>query len=75
LLALASGSLSSGLGYVIWYSALRVLTSAQAGIVQLLVPALAATGGVALLGEPLSARLASAGSAILAGILVAKLGR
>jgi drug/metabolite transporter (DMT)-like permease len=73
-LALASGIVASGLGYVIWYTALKSLSSAQAGIVQLAVPALAAAGGVVMLGETLSPRLLGAGSAILAGILIAKLG-
>ena len=73
LLALASGVVASGLGYVIWYSALKSLSSTQAGIVQLAVPAIAAAGGVLLLGESLSPRLLGAGAAILVGILVAKL--
>jgi drug/metabolite transporter (DMT)-like permease len=72
VLALTSGLLTSGLGYVIWYTALRSLSSAQAGIVQLLVPALATLGGVLLLGETLSPRLLGAGAAILLGILIAK---
>jgi drug/metabolite transporter (DMT)-like permease len=73
LLALASGVLASGVGYVIWYSALKSLSSTQAGIVQLAVPAIAAAGGVLLLGESLSPRLLGAGAAILIGILVSKL--
>jgi drug/metabolite transporter (DMT)-like permease len=74
-LALASGALASGVGYAIWYAALRGLSSTQAGVVQLSVPALAAGGGVLLLGESLSPRLAGSGTAILAGILIAKLSR
>jgi drug/metabolite transporter (DMT)-like permease len=74
-LALASGALASGVGYVIWYAALRGLNSTQAGIVQLSVPAIAASGGVVLLGESLSPRLLGAGSAILVGILIAKISR
>lgn len=42
LLALVSGTVTSGLGYVLWYKALRGLTTTQASIVQLLVPVLAA---------------------------------
>jgi len=72
-LALASGMIASGVGYVIWYAALRGLSSAQAGIVQLSVPAIAATGGVIFIGESLSPRLLAAGTVILAGILIAKL--
>lgn len=71
LLALASGALASGLAYSIWYAALRDLQSTQAAIVQLVVPVLAAIGGVVLIAEPLTPRLLLAGCAILAGIAVA----
>jgi drug/metabolite transporter (DMT)-like permease len=67
-LAAISGSVTSGLGYAIWYRALRGLTSVQAAVVQLAVPVLAAVAAVAFLGEPLTARVALAGAAILAGI-------
>lgn len=74
-LAIASGALTSGLGYVLWYAALRHLRSIQAALVQLSVPAIAAAGGVLLLHEPLSMRLVLAGGLILGGILLARLGR
>ncbi len=67
-LALASGALTSGLGYVIWYAALPRLAALQAASVQLLVPLIAALGGVLLLGEAFTARLALASVAILGGI-------
>jgi drug/metabolite transporter (DMT)-like permease len=67
-LAVASGALSSGLGYVVWYAALRRLTAMQAATVQLSVPPLAAFGGVLLLGEALTLRLGLASLAILGGI-------
>lgn len=73
-LALASGAVASGLGYVLWYAALRGLSSTRAGIVQLSVPALAAAGGVLLLHEALTARLLASGAAILGGVLLATLG-
>lgn len=73
-LALASGAVASGLGYVLWYAALRGLSSTRAGIVQLSVPALAAAGGVLLLDEALTARLLASGAAILGGVLLATLG-
>ena len=66
--ALASGALASGLGYAVWYSALPGLTASTAASVQLSVPVIAALGGVALLGEPMTMRLALAGSAVLGGI-------
>ena len=70
-LAVASGAITSGLGYVAWYSALPHLTAARAAVLQLSVPVLAAAGGVLLLGEVLTARLVVAGVAILAGIALA----
>ena len=65
LLAVTSGAITSGLGYVAWYAALRELSVTQAAILQLSVPALAALGGVILLDESLSVRLLVAGAAIL----------
>lgn len=73
LLAVASGALASGFGYVLWYRALPALTVAQASVVQLAVPVLAALGGVALLHEPLTLRLVLAGGVILVGVGVAVL--
>ena len=71
LLAILSGAVASGLGYVIWYAALRGLTSTRAAIVQLSVPILAAWGGVAFLAENISWRLILAGAFILGGIALA----
>jgi drug/metabolite transporter (DMT)-like permease len=68
LLASASGGLASGVGYSIWYSALRGLSATRAAVVQLSVPVLAATGGVLLLGEALSPRLVVSAAAILGGV-------
>jgi drug/metabolite transporter (DMT)-like permease len=75
LLAVASGSLASGLGYVVWYEALRGLTVTRAAVVQLLVPILAALGGVIFLAEAISWRLALSGVIVLGGIALALLGR
>jgi drug/metabolite transporter (DMT)-like permease len=74
LLAVASGALSSGVGYSLWYAALRGLTATQASVVQLSVPVLAAAGGVAMLGEALTPRLLACGMAILGGVALAVLG-
>ena len=65
LLALTSGSVTSGMGYVLWYKVLRSLTTSQASIVQLSVPVLAAFGGVAFLSEQVSTRLVAASALIL----------
>ena len=66
--ALASGAITSGLGYAIWYTALPALKATTAATVQLSVPVIAAFGGVLLLGESLSLRLVLASLAILGGI-------
>ena len=66
--ALVSGAITSGLGYVIWYSALPGLKAASAATVQLSVPVLAATGGILLLGEPITLRYFFASMAVLGGI-------
>lgn len=66
--AVISGAITSGLGYVIWYSALSGLKAAFAATVQLSVPVLAATGGILLLGEPVTLRYVFASIAVLGGI-------
>jgi drug/metabolite transporter (DMT)-like permease len=68
--AFISGAITSGLGYVIWYAALDGLKAASAATVQLSVPVLAATGGILLLGEPITWRYAIASIAILGGIFL-----
>jgi drug/metabolite transporter (DMT)-like permease len=70
-LAVLSGAIASGLGYVIWYVALRGLTSTQAATVQLAVPVIAGLGGVVLLDETLTLRLVLAAVMILGGIALA----
>lgn len=67
-LALISGALASGIGYAVWYTALRGLKAVEAATVQLSVPVIAAAGGVLLLGEQLSLRLAVCAAVILGGI-------
>jgi drug/metabolite transporter (DMT)-like permease len=68
LYAIASGAITSGVGYAIWYTALPALKTTVAATVQLSVPVIAALGGVLLLGEPLTTRLAICSTAILGGI-------
>jgi drug/metabolite transporter (DMT)-like permease len=67
-LALLSGALTSGLGYVAWYLALPGLTRTVAATAQLAVPPIAALGAVALLGEPFGLRLGLASLLVLGGI-------
>jgi len=75
LLAAASGAVTSGVGYSLWYAALKGLTATQAAVVQLSVPVLAAGGAVALLGEALTPRLLACGAVILGGVALAVGGR
>ena len=75
LLAILSGALTSGVGYAIWYVALKGLTAVQAGIVQLLAPLLAAVGGVLFLSELVTGRMIGSALMILGGIGLAVWGR
>jgi len=68
--AVISGAITSGLGYVMWYAALIGLKAASAATVQLSVPVLAATGGILLLGEPITLRYVIASIAVLGGIFL-----
>ena len=66
--AVASGVIASGLGYVIWYAALRGLTATRAAMVQLSVPVIAAVGAALFLSESISPRLIVSACLILGGI-------
>ncbi len=68
--AIISGAITSGLGYVIWYTALPGLKATSAAAVQLSVPVLAATGGILLLAEPITLRYAIASVVVLGGIMM-----
>jgi len=66
--AVVSGAIASGVGYIIWYTALRGLSATGAAVVQLSVPVLAALGGALFLSEAITLRLAIASIGILGGI-------
>jgi drug/metabolite transporter (DMT)-like permease len=68
LYALLSGALTSGVGYAVWYTALRGLQSLQAASVQFSVPIIAALAGSLLLDEALTVRLLISAAAVLGGI-------
>ena len=68
ILAIISGAVTSGLGYTVWYSALKFHTATRVAILQLSVPVIAAAGGVFLLSEAADLRLFVAGALILGGI-------
>ncbi len=69
-LAAASGAIASGLGYAVWYAALRGLTASRAATVQLSVPTIAAFGGIVFLSETASLRLIVASVLTLGGIAI-----
>jgi drug/metabolite transporter (DMT)-like permease len=71
ILAALSGAVTTGLGYAVWYSALRGLTATRAALVQLLVPVITVAGGVILLREPLSPRVVLSAAIVIGGIALA----
>ena len=68
--AVISGAITSGLGYVIWYTVLPQIKATSAAVVQLSAPVLVATGGILLLSEPISLRYVIASVATLGGIFL-----
>jgi drug/metabolite transporter (DMT)-like permease len=68
LWAALSGSITSGVGYILWYAALPRLTATRAATLQLAVPVLAAIGGVTVLSEALSLRLVISAVVIVGGV-------
>jgi len=73
--ALVSGVIASGGGYIVWYRAVRRLAVTQAAVAQLSVPVLAAIGAVLFLGEPISRRLVLSGAAVLGGVALVLVSR
>lgn len=71
MLAVVSGAVTSGLGYVVWYAALRTLTATRAALVQLLVPAITVAGGLIFLGESLSLRVVVSAAIMIGGVAMA----
>ncbi len=75
LLAIVSGAVTSGLGYVLWYESLKWLTPTRAAASQLSVPVIVALGGAAFLGETLTWPLLWSGLLIVSGASLAILGK
>lgn len=73
LLSILSGAVASGMGYAVWYTALKALNATQAAVVQLIVPILAAMGGIIFLSEQVSIRLIASSMMILGGVGMAVL--
>ena len=68
--ALLSGIVTSGIGYIIWYSVLPELKATQAAIVQLSVPIIVTLTGALLLNEEITLRVVLAAIAILSGTIL-----
>jgi drug/metabolite transporter (DMT)-like permease len=75
ILAILSGSVASGIGYTVWYAALKFHTSTRAAVLQLAVPVIAAAGGILFLSESADLRLGIAAALILGGIGLTIAGR
>lgn len=73
--SILSGAVTSAVGYAIWYLVLKDLTVTQAAVLQLLVPILAALGGVLFVSEMISMRLVISSLLVLGGILMVIIGR
>lgn len=70
-LAIASGALTSGLGYALWYYVLPQLDVQTAPVVQLSVPIIAIAAGAMLLGEAITLTVGVAAVLVLGGIALA----
>ena len=70
--AAVMGGGTTAFAYVAWYACQRVLTGAQAGLVQLVIPVLTAAGAVLLLDEPVSVRLLVAAGLVGTGRWLAR---
>nr|WP_133010572.1 DMT family transporter [Marinomonas flavescens] len=74
-LAVASGSIMSGLGYAIWYAVLAHMSASVAAVLQLLVPIIATLGGVIFANESVTLHLILASAAVLGGVLIVLVGK
>ena len=75
LLAVLSGSIASGIGYTLWYTSLPYISSIHAASLQLLVPVLAAFGGIVLANELIEIRLITSSVLVLGGIALVIFGK
>ena len=69
-LALASGILTSGMGYALWYQILPALGAGRAAVAQLSVPVIAVAGGMLFLAEPLTMRFLISAGLVIGGVLI-----
>jgi len=69
-LAVASGAITSGLGYALWYAVLPRLAGSVAAVAQLTVPVITMVGGILWLGESLTTRFVLASVLVLGGVVI-----
>jgi drug/metabolite transporter (DMT)-like permease len=74
-MAILSGGVTSGLGYIIWYKALPRLSSSLASTCQLLVPLFAAFGAHWLIDEAITLHFLIAAAMMLGGLALVLIGR
>ena len=74
-MAILSGGVTSGLGYIIWYKALPRLSSSLASACQLLVPLFAAFGASWLIDESITLHFLLAAAMMLGGLALVLIGR
>ncbi|HCH33903.1 MAG TPA: hypothetical protein DE045_13250 [Oceanospirillaceae bacterium] len=70
LLALASGAVTSGLGYALWYRVLPQMEITLSALIQLLVPVLALCLGAVLMDELITMQALMATVLIVGGVAV-----
>jgi drug/metabolite transporter (DMT)-like permease len=71
ILAIISGSITSALGYIVWYQILPKIKILTASLLQLFVPVIAIVLSVIFLHEPLTFNLVISAGVIMFGILLA----
>lgn len=74
-MAMLSGGVTSGLGYIIWYKTLPRLSSSLASASQLLVPLFAAFGASWLIDEPITLHFLLAAAMMLGGLALVLIGQ
>lgn len=73
--AMLSGALTSGIGYALWYAALKGLSAIQGASVQLSVPIITALVGALWLGERITPSLLLVAAMTLGGVALVIAGR
>jgi drug/metabolite transporter (DMT)-like permease len=75
VLAVISGAVTSGLGYLIWYTVLPKLATTTAAVMQLTVPVIAILAGILLLNEPFELRVWISSGVVIMGVLISLFAR